>query len=118
MKLRYERSVRVLNDIMGYCHLIGGDRMRVDFDMRDRTTHIIIQTEVPGMTQKRLTELDKLLNIPRQREVEQYYWTIAGEEEIDNELGLAGMMIDQAVITYENDLLSIDVLRIDDTDEE
>lgn len=118
MKLRYEKSVRIINDIMGYCHLIGGRRFHVDFDMQDKTTLITIKSDISGVTEKQLKELDTLLNIPRQREVEQYYWSVSGEEQIDNELGLAGMMIDKAVIGYDDGQLTIDVIRIEDSSEE
>ncbi|MDL2294018.1 hypothetical protein LJC60_05235 [Ruminococcaceae bacterium OttesenSCG-928-D13] len=117
MKLRYEKSVRVMSDIMGYCHLIGCNRFKVDFEMKETTTEITIVAEVPNITEKQLKEMTKLLNMPRQHEVEQYYWNISGEEEIDNELSLAGMMTDEATVDYAEGVLTVTVLRCEDSSE-
>ncbi|MDL2218950.1 hypothetical protein LJC04_01230 [Ruminococcaceae bacterium OttesenSCG-928-O06] len=113
MKLRYEKNVRVLTDIMGYCHLVGGTSFQIDFTMKEEVSDITIKTKIPGLPAENLHEIDKMLNIPRQREVEQYYWNISGGEEIDNELGLAGMMVDEAFVSYENDILTIKACRYD-----
>lgn len=118
MKLRYEKSMRVLTDIMGYCHLIGCQDFNVDFVMRDRETEITVRAKMDNIPDEVVEKLDRILNIPRQREVEQYYWNIGGEEEIDDELPLAGMMIDKAVITRENGTLVINALRYDATNED
>lgn len=118
MKLRYEKSIRVLTDIMGYCRLMGGEEFGIDFSMKNRTTKMRITVQLPGADPKKLKELDTMLNIPRQREVEHYYWTLAGEEEIDNELSLAGMMLDSAVVTYADGVLTIEAERKDLTSED
>ena len=117
MKLRYEKSMRVLTDIMGYCHLIGGQHFSVDFNMSGSQTEIEIKTQLAQVEQSELDNLNTMLNIPRQREVEQYYWNISGEEEIDNELSLAGMMVDEATVAYEDGVLTVTALRLDASDE-
>ena len=53
------------------------------------------------------------LSIPRQHEVEQYYWHLGGESEFDCELSLVGMMVDNTNIKYENDRLHIELQRLE-----
>jgi hypothetical protein len=54
----------------------------------------------------------KKLNAPRQREVEQEFWDIMGESEIDCEMTLVGMLCDEATVGYENGELSIIIKRL------
>lgn len=118
MKLEYEKSVRILNDLMGYCHFLGAYHMQVEFDLQATQTCIIVNADVPHITEKQAHELEKLLNMPRQHEVEQNYWNISGEEEISTEITLAAMMIDNAKVVLEDKRLHIWVQRLRPTAEE
>ena len=118
MKLRYEKCVRVMTDIMGYCHLVGCKDFSIDFEMRSTESEVIVRAKIDDIPDSVIEKLDHVLNIPRQREVEQYYWNISGEEEIDDELPLAGMMTDRASVTREDGVLLIKVLRYEDSGEE
>lgn len=118
MKLRYEKNVRVLSDLLGYCHLIGSNDFSTHLVLEPTRSLIEVRCKIKELAQNRLDELNKYLHIPRQHEVEQYYWTIAGEEEIDSELSLAGMMVDTAEISYSGDELRIFCQRLDESNEE
>ena len=46
--------------------------------------------------------------------MEQNYWNLSGEEEIDGELSLAGMMVDTAEVAYDGNLLIVRVVRCEE----
>lgn len=118
MKLRYEKNVRVLSDLLGYCHLIGSNDFATHLVLEPTRSIIEVRCKVRLLPQERLDELNKYLSIPRQHEVEQYYWNISGEEEIDSELSLAGMMVDTVDICYDGEELTILCQRLNETNEE
>lgn len=118
MKLRYEKNVRVLTDLLGYCHFIGSNNLSTNLLLEPTRSVIEVRCQVRELDPARVDELNKYLHIPRQHEVEQYYWNISGEEEIDSELSLAGMMVDTAEITYDGEELRIVCERLDETSEE
>ncbi len=113
MKLRYEKNIRVLTNLMGYCRLLGAQNFSVDFTMDGSVSVIEVRAGIAAVDSACLAELSKTLNIPRQREVEQYYWNVSGEEEIDDELALVGMMVDRAAVQYANGVLTIRCERVE-----
>ena len=118
MKLEYEKNIRIMNDLMGYCHFIGAYHMQVEFDMQADRSTITLNADVPNVSEQQVREMETLLNIPRQHEVEQNYWNISGEEEISTELNLVAMMIDNAKLLLEDKRIHIWVQRLRPTDEE
>lgn len=118
MKLRYEKNIRIMNDLLGYCHYLGAHTFQMDLDMQPAVSHITVRADVSHIAPGEVESLSRLLNLPRQREVEQNYWNISGEEEIDTELTLAAVMIDSAEVSYAGGELTISVHRIHQSREE
>lgn len=111
MKMKYKKTLRVMNDLMGYCYYLGAQDIHVDFSIHQPGADVTVQAAVPSIDKAKIDELSQLLNMPRQREVEQNYWNISGEEQLDNELTLAAMMVDSAEVSYDNGTLTIHVHR-------
>ena len=118
MKLEYEKNIRIMNDLMGYCHFLGAYHMQVEFSLENDQSTITLKADVPNITEKQAKEMEELLNIPRQREVEQNYWNISGEEEISAEMNLAAMMIDNAKVQLKGQRICIWVQRLRYSNEE
>ena len=60
---------------------------------------------------QKLNELNNILNSPRQKEVEECYWQLGGESELNCELSLIGAMIDSAEVEYKDGILKVKMLR-------
>ncbi|MEA5017577.1 MAG: hypothetical protein VB009_02520 [Erysipelotrichaceae bacterium] len=74
-------------------------------------TEIVFHHFQNSMSLERLKTIDETLNKPRRFELENYYWTLVGETEIDQSLQLVGGMIDKAMIERsENDVI-ITIIR-------
>ena len=112
MKLKFEKNMRILNDLLGFLHYKGAHSSHMDMEMRPEKSVIVVSAPLPGMPEEELSQLSLILNVPRQREVEQNYWNISGEEDMDAELTLVGMMVDTADIIYQNGTLTITVERL------
>lgn len=55
--------------------------------------------------------LNRFLSYPRELEMEEYYWKLAGDGDTSKELGLVGMMIDEANVSYDEETISLKLLR-------
>lgn len=55
--------------------------------------------------------LQCFLSYPRECEMEEYYWGLAGETETSEELALVGTMTDEANIGYEDDKILLELIR-------
>ncbi|MDA3732327.1 hypothetical protein PBV87_12600 [Niameybacter massiliensis] len=55
--------------------------------------------------------LQRFLSYPREREMEEYYWELAGETDSSEELGLVGTMIDEANIGYDEEKIQLELIR-------
>ena len=104
--------MRILNDLLGYLHYKGAHVSHMDMEMLPEKSVITVCAPLPGMPEDELGQLTRILNVPRQREVEQNYWNISGEEDMDVELTLVGVMTDAADVTYQNGTLTITVERL------
>ena len=113
MKYRFDKNMRIMADLMTYCHQLGALDYHIDMKHAEGVSHCTIRCAVPSIDPERLAELDTELNRPRQKEIEQNFWGLSGENDIDAELTLVGMMVDKATITYENGQLTIHCIRLD-----
>lgn len=59
-----------------------------------------------------IDNLKQLLNAPRQRDVEEYYWELTGDSDTGSELELVGMMIDKAIVKFDKGNLYIELHRL------
>ncbi len=111
MKLKFEKNMRIVTDVTGYCFLLGARKFQIDMDITPAVSKIGIGAELHHADAEKIEELRQVLNTPRQHEMEQNYWNLTGGEEVDGELLLAGIMIDEAEVSYGEGRLQIDIIR-------
>lgn len=113
MKFRVEKNLRILNELITYFHKHNNNNIHIDIENSDEFTYFYIAGKIDDITEDELIELNRILNIPRQHEVEQYYWHLGGESELECELSLVGIMIDEAIIDYSDGVLSFKIKRLE-----
>ena len=111
MKFKTEKNLKIVNELITYFHTFGNSNVHIDLSSDGNTSYFTISGEVESISQKELDNLNSILSIPRQHEVEQYYWNLGGECEFDSELSLVGMMINKAKVTYIDNILTIRLVR-------
>ena len=65
MKLRYEKNIRILNDLLGYCHYLDAHNFQIDLNMHPDVSNITVRDDVPFISEEDVQELERLLNLPR-----------------------------------------------------
>ena len=115
MNLRYKKHVRILNEILNYCHQMGGYQFHIDFIINKQTSHITVKSRVDKITQDELDDLYAQICIPRQHEIEENYWNVSNDDNSDNTLFIVGVMTDRVNVDYDEEthVLSIHVERDD-----
>ena len=58
-----------------------------------------------------LDQIKASLNHPRQSEVEEYYWRLLGSNKQTSQMHLLGALVDDGNIMYEDNRLTIELLR-------
>ncbi len=105
-----QKSIKVVSELIAFCFKSNAREIDVNINDKDNEVVIFIKAYIKDMSADLLDKLDEL-NTPRQTQVEEYYWELAGESNQYQELNLVGMMIDQAYIEYEDNWLQITVFR-------
>lgn len=89
------------------------DTNEVDFKVISNPDHTIIRivdynTHFPDSY---IDYLRVTFNSQRQTEIEEYYWTLAGNNDEENEMTLVGAMIDSATIEKRDGNLYLELIR-------
>lgn len=111
MKHRFEKNLRIINEMMTYMYKLGAKDININYKEENSLTTFIILGNIISIPDNKLKDLKEKLNTDRIHEIEEYYWHLGGESEIGEELSLIGMMIDEAIISFKNNILSIAIYR-------
>ncbi|RKD34203.1 hypothetical protein [Thermohalobacter berrensis] len=111
MKHEMKRISKILDELITFCFLHGTKKM--DLSLEDNEDYFKIHLEIDNIdcNDERVKLLKDLLNYPRQQEMEEYYWELAGECDRDTELTLVGIMTDKAEVEFKGTSLYITLYR-------
>ncbi|MHC1749804.1 MAG: hypothetical protein AB9856_16150 [Cellulosilyticaceae bacterium] len=111
--MRYEikKITKMLNELSTFCLEHDADDVSIRIKRTEEKITIIV--EAVGITnmEETIKNLKDFLSYPRELEMEEYYWELAGEMQRHEELGLIGAMVDEAKIDYKDDHIYIELLR-------
>ena len=113
MKYYFEKNLKIINELITYLYKLGSKNIQVNLHRDEDKTSFVISGELKTIDEFELNRLKEVLNTKRQHEVEEYYWNLDGESDTEGELSLVGMMIDNALISYENNILTLEIQRND-----
>ena len=113
MNFKVEKNLKIISELMSFCYHFSAKDITVNIKTIDNTSNIVLDAIIKDFPKDDYDNLIQALSIPRQHEVEQYYWHLGGESEFDCELSLVGMMVDNTNIKYENDRLHIELQRLE-----
>ena len=111
MKHEIKKISKILDELVTFCFKHGTNNMNISVENGETFFKIKIHTDNIDCDNKRVKLLKDLLNMPRQTEIEEYYWELAGENDHDTELSLVGMMVDEAEVEFQDTALTITLYR-------
>ena len=103
-------NIKIISELLAFYMHRGATDVDINLkEEKDKVT-ICISALISTINQDEFDSIIKLLNNPRQHELESYYWQLSGEDE-DNDLSLVGVMIDNVEYKYEKDTLTLIITR-------
>lgn len=113
MKQLRQKSARIAEELILFCYKFYADKINLNIENNKKSTKIIIEAHGLKLSDETIFNIKKLLNIPRTLEMEEYYWNLTGQSDIDSELSIIGAMTDSAEVNYikESEILRIELIR-------
>lgn len=106
-----KKITKIIDEITTYFMSSISDNIDIRIERDNRNFKLIFKVEAPKITTEELTELKESLSIPKQEDIEEYYWQLNGAGDSDIELDLIGMMIDEYELLLEKDHLILTLIR-------
>ncbi len=111
MNIEVKKITKILNEMVTFAMLGEAEKVDVSIENNKDMYKLLINASNVNHTNESVANLRELLNAPRQRAAEEYYWELAGDNDTTTELALVGMMVDKAVVNYEDKNLLIELHR-------
>lgn len=102
MKECYSKLTHIAGEVTNYFLKRSSKDISNKIRILDDYSEITVYAKDLTLTEHDLESMRIQLNNPRQREVEGYYWSLAGGEHEGSEMRLVGTMVDWAEINSDN----------------
>lgn len=112
MKHINQRNIKISDELMNLCYSYGARHINLDIRTIGKETTFLLKSEIIDLPSETIDNLITLMNYPRSHEMEECYWELTGDSDLDSEISLVGIMVDEASIKYENSILTIELKRI------
>jgi hypothetical protein len=106
-----QRNIKIVDELLSFCYRQGCSTMNIQIDTVETETIITLCTKIERIIPEELEYIRQSLNTPRYHEMEEYYWSLTGDDENNAELSLVGMMTDEAVVNYTAPVLEVILKR-------
>lgn len=111
MQHEVKRITRIVDDTLTLFMVNNAEEMDVKIKKDIDKTMISFIYFNCNLSDVYIEKLRKNLNIQRQHEIEEYCWRLTGENETNEDLYLAGAMVDQADVFTKDGNLHINLIR-------
>ncbi|PAB59506.1 hypothetical protein [Anaeromicrobium sediminis] len=111
MKHNNKRISKIVDELINYFFSIGGTDISINVQNLEKHHKIFFQSNYKNEQDEKINKLIKYLSYPKQEEIEEYYWELMGDCDVDTELSLIGMMIDEAEVNFVDDKIQITLYR-------
>ncbi len=110
MNSEQSKAIKMINEVMIYFFNHHFSDLEMSLNVKEKKT--VISVSGYSKTQPDdLVEVSESLLHPRQPEVEEYYWRLLGTNNKTNQLHLLGALVDDVSIMYEENLLTVQLIR-------
>lgn len=111
MKHIRQRNARIAEELILFAYKYGAENINLNIKNNAHETIIAIEATNVNLDKETIETITNLLNVPRCIEMEEYYWNLTGESDMDSELSLIGVMSDEVLINITSNILKIEIVR-------
>ncbi len=102
---------KILSELFLFCIKIGANHIKTEYKDNPKSHEINLTANFLPERLHLLEELNECLSVPRQEEMEGYYWELTGNYSDESGFTIVGMMTDEVDISYEDDKMEINLVR-------
>ncbi|HPI97263.1 MAG TPA: hypothetical protein PLV56_00855 [Synergistales bacterium] len=108
-----QRIARMAEELISDFLRYGCTDMDLKILEREDLYIISISAYCKGVKGREVEKIRKLLNQPRNPQMEEYFWSLSGDSDLDTEFSLLGIMSDEVELKYDekSSRLSIKLTR-------
>ncbi|TDT60983.1 hypothetical protein [Fonticella tunisiensis] len=103
MKHNKLKISKIVDELMNYFFSKGAFEMNIDVKETPEYYRICFKSRGAKLSREEVKRFDKLLRYGKREEMEEYYWFLAGDSDVDTELSLVGMMTDETKVVYDEE---------------
>lgn len=111
MSYKREKLIKIMNELVNFCMQLNMKDFNVGFNFIQGRAHISIEGYCANAPLDKLVELERILNLPRQEELEELYWSLMGDCHEEEHLEMMGVMVDSGKVEYKDNILKISTYR-------
>lgn len=112
MKYDLKKFIKVIDELLTHCmHTFDTRRVDVAIEHDDEAFRAEFRLHGGDVAEAALDAMRQKFEIPRNPELEDYYWQLTGELENSSELDLVAMMCDETRIQFADEVLTIQIVR-------
>ena len=96
------RLIKMIDEMLAFFYSYSATNIQMELDKKSDYSEMIFNAKLGEKIEKsKLDKVERLLSAPRQHEMEEYYWGVAGTDTTTStELMLVGMMTDEHDLIY------------------
>ncbi|MCT4620757.1 MAG: hypothetical protein N4A62_15390 [Marinisporobacter sp.] len=111
MKHNKKRISKIVDELVAYFFTMGATDININLQEKEDYYKIVLSCNYIVKNQEKIEKMIKCLKCDKQEEMEEYYWELAGDCDVDTELTLVGMMTDEAEIDISEDEIKLVLYR-------
>lgn len=111
MKHEIIKVTKIVDELIDFYFINSAKKFNISIEETDDSFIIEIESDNIVCSEEKITNFKNLINVQRQKEMEEYYWQLAGTSLDGEEYNLIGMMVDESIIDYNCPNLKIKLIR-------
>ncbi len=111
MKHANKRVGKIVDELFTFFLNIGAKNITINYQDQDLYHAINLDCDRPKGKEKELAKLKKYLKCEKSEEMEEFFWELAGESDVDTEITIVGMMCDEKKLSITDDRIEIKLKR-------
>jgi hypothetical protein len=114
MKHNKKRILNITNELSMNLFAVGATNIGIQIQEREQDFSINMQSDFSLEKEDKVRQLVEALQTKPHAEIEEFYWELAGDSDVGNELYLICMMLDQISVEIDNNTIKLDMIKMKD----
>lgn len=98
---------KIIDEISTYFMIKSCNDLKIQITNKDNLYKIEFEASGVTISKLEVEGLEESLSIPKQEDIDEYYWQLNGSDEIEREFDLIGMMIDFHLIEVQQNFFKL-----------